>query len=219
MLVGATALAGSAAAAFAGERTLVFAFAAFVGLSSTLVRPTLQALLPSLARTPEELIAANGATSTIESLATLGGPLLAGVLLSFAAVGVVFAVAAGAVALAATLLMRVKVEGRVSGGSGVGATGTLRNLGVDLRAVARLPQARLVGGLMIAQIFVRGCLNVLIVVAAFRVLHAGAGAVGYMTGAIGVGGLAGALGATTLRSARLAGALALSLVFWGCRSR
>jgi MFS family permease len=213
-LLGAGALAASAAAAFADERNLVFAFAALVGLSSTLVRPSLQALLPSLARTPQELIAANGATSTIESLGTLTGPLLAGVLLSVAASGVVFALAAGAVVIAAALLVRVRVEGRAARVSGRDAD-TFRTLVVGLKTFARLPEARLVGGLMVAQTFVRGCLNVLIVVAAFQVLHAGSGAVGYMTGAMGVGGLVGALGAMTLRSGRLAGSLALSLVFWG----
>src|SRR5438093_9936125 len=48
------------------------------------------ALLPSLARTAQELIAANGATSTIESLGTLLGPLGAGVLVAFADVASVF---------------------------------------------------------------------------------------------------------------------------------
>src|ERR1051326_6404095 len=61
-IVGAAALAGSAAAAFAGQRVVVFALAAVVGLVATLFRPALQPLLPSLARTPEELIASNGAT-------------------------------------------------------------------------------------------------------------------------------------------------------------
>src|SRR5690242_9774576 len=72
-LMGAAALAASTIAFFAGSRLLVFAFAAVLGLATTLIRPALQALLPSLARTPEELIAANGATSTIESLGTLVG--------------------------------------------------------------------------------------------------------------------------------------------------
>ena len=62
-LLGAVALAASAAGAFAGQRAVVFAFAAVVGLVATLFRPALQALLPSLAHTPEELIASNGATS------------------------------------------------------------------------------------------------------------------------------------------------------------
>src|ERR1044072_3351470 len=72
-LVGGGALAASAAAALADNRVLVFAFASIVGLAATLIRPTLQALLPSLARTPEELIAANGATSTVESVGTRVG--------------------------------------------------------------------------------------------------------------------------------------------------
>ena len=112
MLIGAGALAASAVAFFAGERVLVFVFAALVGVSSTLIRPALQALLPSLAHSPAELIAANGASSTVESLGTLVGPLSAGVLVSLADVGVVFICGAGLLLLAAALLARVKVEGR-----------------------------------------------------------------------------------------------------------
>jgi MFS family permease len=214
-LLGAVAFAASAAASFAHERLLVYAFAAVVGLSSTLIRPTLQALLPSLARTPQELIASNGATSTIESVGTLVGPLLAGVLLSATTVGVVFAVGAGAMLVAAALLTRVRVEGRFPAARGGAATGVLQEFAAGFDAIARVPAARLVAGLMVAQTFVRGCLNVLIVVAAFRLLHAGASGVGYMTAAIGVGGLLGALGAMTLSGGRLAGSFALSLVFWG----
>jgi MFS family permease len=73
----------------------------------------------------------------------------------------------------------------------------------------------MVVGLIAAQTFVRGCLNVLIVVTAFRVLDANAGAVGYMTAAVGVGGLIGALAALTLEGRRLAVAFGVALVFWG----
>src|SRR4051794_23217788 len=74
-VTGCLALAGSAAAfSFGRNEPLIFGLAAVVGVSSTLFRPALQAILPSLARTPEELIASNGATSTIESLGTLVGP-------------------------------------------------------------------------------------------------------------------------------------------------
>ena len=73
----------------------------------------------------------------------------------------------------------------------------------------------MVVGLIASQAFVRGCLNVLIVVAAFRVLDANASAVGYMTAALGVGGLLGALGAFTLGGRRLAVAFGVALVFWG----
>jgi MFS family permease len=84
-----------------------------------------------------------------------------------------------------------------------------------LRAVVQTPRPRLLIGLVAAQCFVRGCLNVLIVVAVFRVLHVGAGAVGYLTAAIGVGGLLGAFAAMALEGRRLAVPFGLALVFWG----
>ena len=57
----------------------------------------------------------------------------------------------------------------------------------------------MVVGLIVAQTFVRGCVNVLIVVAVFQVFDGSDGQVGYLTAAIGVGGLVGALGAMTLK--------------------
>jgi MFS family permease len=213
-LVGCGALAASAVAFLAGSVVLVFALAGVVGLASTLVRPAQQALLPSLARTPEELIASNGATSTLEGLGTLVGPLSAGVLVAVMDVGLAFAVGALAFLVAALLLARVRVEGRIRLAAAAGES-TLTLLLGGFRAVRRRPRPRLVVGLVIAQTFVRGCLNVLIVVAAFRVLDAGAGAVGYMTAAVGVGGLVGAVGAVTLERRRLAASFGLALVFWG----
>jgi MFS family permease len=211
VLLGAAALGGSAAAFFAGPRALVFVFAAVVGVVSTLVRPALQALLPSLAHTPEELIASNGATSTIESLGTLVGPLIAGVLVSVADAGAVFAVAAVALLAAAVLLARVRVEGRLD----VGRADVHGLVSAGLRSVRHAPDARLLVWMVATQTFIRGCLNVLIVVAAFQVLDAGAGAVGYMTAAIGVGGLLGAVGAMSLQTRRLAVDFGIALVFWG----
>ena len=214
-VVGSGALAASAAASFAGEEVLVFGFAMFVGISATLVRPALQALLPSLARRPEELIASNGATSTVESLGTLVGPLLAGVLISVANVGVVFIVGAAMLLAAAAMFGRVKVEGRDSLAL-VGETETVRRMiGAGFQTIARAPRPRLLVGLTVAQAFVRGCLNVLIVVAVFQVFDRGAAEVGYLTAAMGVGGLVGAAGATTLGARRLAVVFGIALVFWG----
>jgi MFS family permease len=214
-LLASAALAGSAVAFYANLDVLVFAFAAVLGLAITLIRPALQALLPSLARTPTELIASNAATSTIESLGTLLGPVLAGVLVSRADAGIVFASGATAVVLGAILLVRVRVEGATALPPAADERGARQMVAAGVRAIAQAPGARLVVGLIVAQTFVRGCLNVLIVVAAFRVFDADAQAVGYMTAAIGVGGLLGAIGAMTLGSRRLAAAFGLALVFWG----
>lgn len=214
-LLGAAALAGSAAAFYYGRNEiLIYLLAAAVGVTATLFRPALQAILPSLARSPEELIASNGATSTIESLGTLAGPLLAGVLISVSSPGLVFLVAAGAMLVAVGLLVSVRVEGRIQLTAAARGDGTRELLLGGLRAVS-LPKPRLIVGLFFAQTFVRGCLNVLIVVFVFRVLHTGEGTVGYLLTAVGVGGLIGAFGALTLEGRRLAVPLGVALVFWG----
>jgi MFS family permease len=209
-ILGSVALAGSAAAAFADTESGVFAGAALFGVSSTLIRPTLQALLPSLTRTPEELVASNAATSIVESLGTLIGPLAAGVLVEQARVGVTFAAAAGVMAVGVGLILLVRTEG--------GATGRAASRGrpgFAWRTVVQHPGAPVVVVLMVAQAFVRGCLNVLIVVAAFRLLDGGGGTVGILTAAIGAGGVIGAVVSSTIHGSRLARVFALSLLGWG----
>ena len=215
-LAGSAALGGSAAAYFVSRSELiVFALAAVVGVTSTIFRPALQATLPSLARTPQELIASNGATSTFESLGTLLGPLVAGILVSVANAGVVFLVAAAALLVAAGLLQRVQVEGRIQATAPEEMPRPRELLAGGFRAVVSEPKTRLLVFLTTAQSFVRGALNVLIVVGAFRVLGAGAGAVGYLTAAVGVGGLVGAFGALSLKGRQLAVPFGVSLIFWG----
>ena len=211
VLLGAAALVVSAVGAMLDDRVIVFAAASVVGISSTLFRPALVALLPSLARTARELIAANGATSTIESLGTLVGPLAAGVLVAFGDVAAVFAVSAAALIVSVGLIARVSVPGRIAEPPS--------QKGVEVwqgfRAIREQPRARVLVCLIASQTFVRGCLNVLIVVAAYQVLHEGASEVGTLTAAIGAGGLLGALGAVSLRGERLAPPFAWALVFWG----
>jgi len=209
-LLGAVALAGSALAAWAGSEAGVYACAAFVGISSTLIRPTLQALLPSLTRTPEELIASNAATSTVESIGTLVGPLVAGVLVEQATVGVTFAVAAATLTVGVGFLLVVRTEGPAAGRAA--SPGRPR---FAWRTVAQHPGAPVVVTLMVAQAFVRGCLNVLIVVAAFELVGGAGGTVGLLTAAIGAGGVIGAIGSSTYHGNRLARVFALSLFGWG----
>jgi MFS family permease len=214
LVVASVALGASAIAFFADREVLVFGFAALLGFAVTLIRPAIQALLPSLARTPEELIATNGATSTIESFGTLVGPLLAGVLVSVANAGVVFAIGACALLVGAILVIAVRVEDRIAL-TATAEEGAWKQLAGGFGAIARAPRVRLLVSLTVAQAFVRGCLNVLIVVAAFEMLNAGGEAVGYMTAALGVGGLIGAIGAMALRGQRLAVPFGIALVFWG----
>lgn len=209
-LLGVVSLAGSAVAAFAGSEAGVFTGAAFFGISSTLIRPTLQALLPSLTRTPEELVASNAATSIVESLGTLIGPLVAGVLVEQARVGVTFGAAAAAMAVGVGLIFLVRTEGEAAG-----RAASRGRAGFAWRVVVQHPGAPVVVVLMVAQAFVRGCLNVLIVVAAFRLLDGAGGTVGILTAAIGAGGVIGAVVSSTIHGSRLARVFSLSLLGWG----
>jgi MFS family permease len=211
VLMGGAALVVSAVGALMDDRIVVFGAAAAVGVCSTLFRPALAALLPSLARSAQELIAANGATSTIESLGTILGPLGAGALVGVANITAVFVVAALVLLASAAVLARVSVEGSVPKPSTDGGLGVWQGF----EAIGEVPRARLLVGLIASQTFIRGCLNVLLVVTAYQVLHRGAAGVGYLTAAIGAGGLIGALGAVSLRGERLAPPFALGLVFWG----
>ena len=138
----ALSLAGSAAAASWDDGELVvYALAALVGIATTLIRPAQQALLPSLARTPDELVAANGATATFESVGTLVGPLVAGVVVATMDTAVVFALGGAAFLVAAVLFARVRVEGRLAT---AGAGRHREALVAGLRVAVREPRPRLV---------------------------------------------------------------------------
>ena len=84
VLVGAAA-AGVLADAHAW---VVYALAIAATIATTPFRSSQAALTPSLARTPEELTAANAVASGVESIAVFAGPALAGVLLGVASTGV-----------------------------------------------------------------------------------------------------------------------------------
>jgi len=137
------------------------------------------------------------------------------VLLSVTEAGVDFLVASVVLLVAAGLLQRVLVEGRIQVTAADTGARPRELLVAGFRIVASAPKPRLIVGLITAQGFVRGCLNVLIVVGAFRLLDAGEGAVGYLTAALGIGGLFGAFGALGLQGRRLAVPLGVALVFWG----
>src|SRR5205085_4312101 len=92
---------------------------------------------------------------------------------------------------------------------------TQADLTAGIRLVAREPRPRLIVALFVAQTLVRGALNVLIVVIAFRLLHAGGGWVGFLSAAVGAGILAGGFVSLALTGRRLAVPFAVGLLLWG----
>jgi MFS family permease len=225
-LVEAAALGGSGVAALTGDRETVLLMASVIGATSTLVRPAMASTVPSLARTSRELVATNGASAIFEGLGALGGPLVVGATIAVVGAGGVFIATGMAVLLAAVMVTGVHVPqqspfGAAAGGSTAAVPGPtrpsspLRASVAGLHCVARDPDFRLLIGLGGAQCFVRGCLNVLVVVTAFGVLHAGSSGVGYLNAALGIGGLVGAFGAAALSTKRLAFSFGVALAFWG----
>ena len=95
---------GAAAVVLAadGPAWLVFVLAALTSVAGAAYRPSHLAIVPTLARTPQELVATNVSASTFEGVAVLVGPALAGILLTFSGLDVVLAVSA-AIALWAAL--------------------------------------------------------------------------------------------------------------------
>jgi MFS family permease len=194
-----------------GVLYLVVAIAAVV---TSAYRSTQYALLPSLARSPHELVAANVGLSTIEGLGMLVGPVLAGLLLAVTTTAPLLAVAAIGFVLAASLLARIRTEARP-------LPDELREhpLGealVGFSTLRREGQPRLIVGLFSAQTFVRGVLGVMIVVTAIDLLSMGQPAVGYLSAAIGAGGLIGIVVTLTLVGRpHLAEPFGFGLLAWG----
>jgi MFS family permease len=212
----AVALASSAVVFYLGPaEALIYALAAFHATVSTLFRPALAALVPSLATTPRELVAANGVSLALESVGTLIGPVLGGVLVAISSPGLAFAFGAFAYALAMFLLAQVHVEGRLAAIEPEGAHGVAHALMAGVRVAATEPNSRLLIALVAAQAAVRGSLNVLIVVVTFRFLQVDSAWVGYLTAALGAGGLFGAVVSPALAGRRLAVPFGVGLILWG----
>ncbi|MCO8129468.1 MFS transporter [Acidimicrobiia bacterium EGI L10123] len=98
-----------------GPALAVYAAAVLATLTSTAFRPAQASIIPQLARHPDELTAANVASSTIESLASFLGPAIAGVLLAVAGLEVVFAFNAVTFLWSAAVLARLEVPDAETG--------------------------------------------------------------------------------------------------------
>lgn len=214
-LVRASAALASAAAYFAGAPPLiVYLFGGSVTVLSAALRPAYWALLPALARTPEELTASNVLAATSEGMALLAGPALGGLILAATAPGHVFAFAA--VLFEASTLMALRIS---SGGRRPPPKQRPRLIAetiAGVRAVVTHRDTRLLIAVGGAQTFVRGALMVLIVVAALDMLGLGEAGVGFLSSAFGIGNLVGAILALSfVGRRRLGGVLVLGLMLWG----
>jgi MFS family permease len=189
-LVRAAALASMAALVLTkSPSAAVYALVSVAAVVTTAFQPAQRALLPSLARTPEELTAANVSSSTIESLGFCVGPALGGILLRFSSVWVVFVVTACTFLWSALMLAPLLWASEPP--LVAERPHLLEEATAGFRAIGSDPRLRLVVGLFGTQTLVNGAFGVLIAVSAFRLLHLGPSAVGYLNAAVGVGGIVG----------------------------
>ena len=179
---------------------VVYALAALAATTITLTRPAQGSLLPLLARSPEELTAANAAAGWIESLSMFGGPAVAGVLLALSGPGAVFAAMSGALLVSALLSARIVARSAPPAPAGHDGS-ALGDLLGGFRALVRERRPRLVVLLMGSYAIVEGALDVMLVVLAIKMLQIGSGGVGFLNALAGVGGILGAA-LTTLLVAR-----------------
>jgi len=193
---------------------LVVLAATWATASLSVIRPTQGALLPSLARTPEELTAANGLSGTVEGVGMLLGPLLAAGILAVASPTAVFGAATAGSALAALLVARLprpatSVDVAVAPAAVEAADqGGLLD---GLRIVAHHRDTRLVVGILSLKMVVSGAMDVLFVLLALEVFGIGESGAGLLNAALGLGVVAG--GAATFAVVgrqRLAPILALA---------
>ena len=222
VMVGATLVrAGSlalvaAAVALGAPFAVVLVLAACFTIASTAIKPAQAALLPTLARTPEQLAASNAAWSGIDNAGFLIGAILGGSLVAATSPELAFAATAADFVLAALLIHRIPHDPRPAHREPLPGARLLREARSGIDTVTAEPRLRLLVVFLAATTFIEGAIDVLVVVAALELLDMGASGVGWLNAAWGVGGLlGGAVALAVLRRGRIARGLAGGCVLAG----
>ena len=206
-------LAAAAALLNEAPALVVYVLAAAASASIVLTRPAQGALLPHVARHPDELTAANVVVGSIEGLAILVGPAVAGIVLATVNPGAVFLVFGVLLAGSAVLMLGLVIETR----SPVPVDEPATTAAFDgIRTLISEPAPRLVVAVVASAWILWGAVDVLSVMLAIDLLKIGEGGAAFLVSAIGAGGLIGSFGGLALVGRRrLAGPLLLGLVLWG----
>jgi MFS family permease len=195
----------------------LFIFSAIAATAAAPVRPTQTTLMPAIARSPQELVAANTVWSTGEGIGAFVGPFVAAILMGMNQHGLVAGLAA--VAFLATALISAGLRFEQAADAAGGATRRARR-GLRLRdGVRAIRKQTVLAWSMLGtwgQVVTRGLLNAMSVVAAIELLRMGQGGTGLLAAAFGLGGLFGAFFAmTSVRSDSLIRSQLVGLLFWG----
>jgi MFS family permease len=200
----------------------IFVLATLPGLFATPFMVAQRSMLPVLAERPEELTAANGTASTIESLAFFVGPALGALLISVSSVPVVFLLNALTFLWSLGLVLGLRVPPRVArerrpatAGEDDAAPGFLAESMEGFRAIGRDRGLVLVTLAASLQTIVAGASGVFMVVMAAEVLTTGTQGLGYLQSVFGVGSVLGGFVAIARASrGKLAGDLTVGVLLW-----
>ena len=213
------AAAGSAATAVLmgadGPLVGVYLAAGVAALALCCLRPLITALLPGHINSPAELVATNAAAALVDNVSTVIGPLLASA--ASAATDPALALWASAgLLLGNWVLVAPMTAGPTLARAPERRGHWLHESLAGMRTLAANVPVRAVVLLSVAQTFVRGAVNVLVVALAIDGLDMGEGGVGLLLGAIGVGGLLGfPVAVRVAGSTGMARTLGIALVLWG----
>jgi Na+-transporting methylmalonyl-CoA/oxaloacetate decarboxylase gamma subunit len=184
---------------------LVYASAIVFVLGVSVSRPLHQVLMPLVVKRPDELAAANVATSWSEGLGAVAGPALAGAMISIEGPGLACAVLA---LLACAMPVLGWVRPRRVGASVEEGGGGFADLAAAARAILSRPTTRALIAYPAGSAAIEGAMDLLVVILAVKILTLGAGAAGYLSAAFGAGGVVGGAAAVLLVGRRLAWPLA-----------
>jgi MFS family permease len=186
----------AAVTASGGPAAATYGFAIVATVAVALYRPAHSALLPALAKSPEDLTSANAVRGMLDSLSTLGGPVAAAVLLAASGPASAFAACAAASLLGGLVVVALPYDVPPRADTVRGSAG--RDVIQGFATIAGDRALSLVTGLGVVQTLTRGCLTVFTVVLAIDLLDTGDPGVGVLNAAVGAGGVLGSLLAFTL---------------------
>ena len=201
----------AAAVSLSSPTWVIIALSILAACFSTFFGPAIGALLPSLVD-ERDLGTANSAWATLDNVAFIIGPAIAGILLASGGLGVAFLINAASFAVVAVILWFLPVPGRAAPKADAAeeeakaADGGWRKM---LRPLA--------GPLVLdaATSFVIGGVNVMTVVIAVDVLGAGESGTGFLQAATGVGGVVAGVSGGALLARRLSVPLVIGGVVGG----
>jgi Cyclic nucleotide-binding domain/Major Facilitator Superfamily len=216
-VAGAAVLGATAIAVYAGAPVgLVFSLAGLFMVVTVAYIPAEAALLPIVARTPQELSAANVAHSVMDNIGFLGGSIATGVLLATTSPEVVFALTAAMAIAAAIALALIRRDERPEYAREMPLSRIAHHTARAFATLLGQPGLRLLAAAATLLAIFEGAADVLVVIIALDLLDIGEGAVGYLNAAWGVGAvLGGAALAVLLHRGKLAAGLVLGSLLLG----